>query len=176
MVKYGAEQTRWYGARPSHRGNCRHVIDSCKEGRKQEVFKWSSKTGVKWSSQLCNEEDAHLRTETHNRLISNTSQLKSDKRAERRRRCSTGYYPRFSSRLRRHMVRSSRCHSGLGTGGFTTEGMGGAFVDVSLPGKDLEASHGSELVASPGVVKSPSSAGENSHRWSWHPTGGAARG
>ena len=52
----------------------KHTLDCCEKGKDQEVHKWSAQTGIYWLSQLCNEEGTHLRTEVHNRLLSNTSQ------------------------------------------------------------------------------------------------------
>ena len=50
----------------------RHVLDCYEVGREQEVFKWSSESDVYWLSQKCNEEVAHLRVETYDRLLSST--------------------------------------------------------------------------------------------------------
>ncbi len=52
----------------------KHILDCCEKGKEQEVHRWSAQTGIHWLSQLCNEEGAHLRTEVHHRLLSNTSQ------------------------------------------------------------------------------------------------------
>ena len=43
--------------------------------REQEFFEWSDGTGVRWLSQLRDEDGTHLRTETLSRLTSKTSVL-----------------------------------------------------------------------------------------------------
>ena len=67
----GTNTTLMGSAKP--REHDRHVLGCCPAGPEHEAFKWSNGTRVRWLSQLCNEAGTYLRTETRNRLISNTS-------------------------------------------------------------------------------------------------------
>ena len=64
MAKYGIGKNAVIRGSARPRQWDRHVLDCCEEGREQVVSKWSSKTGVCWLGQLCNEGGAHLRAET----------------------------------------------------------------------------------------------------------------
>ena len=73
MAKYGIGTNAILEDSEQPREHDRHIMDCCPPGRDQEVFKWPAETGVRWLSQLCDEAGTHLRTETLNRLTSNTS-------------------------------------------------------------------------------------------------------
>ena len=73
MAEYGVGTNAIIKSSAKPRKGDKHVLQCCQVGREHAVFKWSSETGVLWLSQLCNEEGTHLRVETYNRLISNTS-------------------------------------------------------------------------------------------------------
>ena len=74
MAKYGIGTNAIVRSSAAPRQHDRRILDCCERGKEQEVHKWSARTGIHWLSQLCNEEGTHLRTEVHNRLLSNTSQ------------------------------------------------------------------------------------------------------
>ena len=74
MPKYGIGMNAFIriSAMPRHQN--RHVLNCFEAGREWKVFKWSSETGVHWPSEMYNAEGTLLGAETHDRLLSNTSQ------------------------------------------------------------------------------------------------------
>ena len=61
MAKYGTGTNAMLASSVEPREDGRHV------------FKWYNRAGMRWLSQLCDEADTHLRTETLSRLTSSTS-------------------------------------------------------------------------------------------------------
>ena len=73
MAKYGAGTNtilEW-SAKPREHG--RHVLDCCLAEDEQVVFKWSTRIGVRWLSQLCDEAGTHPKKEALRHMLSNTS-------------------------------------------------------------------------------------------------------
>ena len=72
MAKYGTGTNTMMedSAKPLERD--RHALGSCLADHEQVVFKWSTRTGVEWLSQLCDEAGTHPRKEALSRMLSST--------------------------------------------------------------------------------------------------------
>ena len=73
MTKYGIGTNAIIKSSAKLRKWDKRVLECYELGSERAVFKWSSETGIHWLSQLCNEEEAQLRAETYDYLLSNTS-------------------------------------------------------------------------------------------------------
>ena len=58
------------------------ILACCPPEDEQAASKWSTQTGVRWLSQLCNEADTHPTKETLSRMLFNTSVLHAAAGAE----------------------------------------------------------------------------------------------
>ena len=112
----------------------KHVLKCCPTGDEQAVFKWSTRAGVRWLSQLCNEAGTHPTQETLSRMLANTSVLHATADTETARALTTILGGKLQTDPK---TQGGKLREPLGSWNTLVHHRGyeGSFVELSEPGK-----------------------------------------